>query len=29
MPLKKPADTDAFVAACRKVRFWDRVAAER
>jgi len=27
--LKAPADADAFVALCRKVRFWDRAGAER
>ena len=25
----KPADCETFVAACRKLRFWDRAAAER
>jgi len=29
IPLNKAADADTFVAACRKVRFWDRAAAER
>ncbi len=27
--LNKAGDCDAFVAACRKLRFWDRAAAER
>ncbi len=27
--LKKAGDCDGFVAACRKLRFWDRAAAER
>jgi catalase len=27
--LDKPGDCEAFVAACRKLRFWDRAAAER
>ena len=29
IPLKTANDCDGFVAACRKLRFWDRVAAER
>ena len=29
LPLNKPGECDAFVAACRKVRFWDRAGAER
>ena len=29
LQLNKPTDADAFVAACRKLRFWDRTAAER
>ncbi|QEL20652.1 catalase [Limnoglobus roseus] len=29
LPLNKAGDADAFVAACRKLRFWDRAAAER
>ena len=29
VPLNKPADCEAFVTACRKLRFWDRAAAER
>ncbi|WP_165251490.1 catalase [Paludisphaera soli] len=29
VPLKAAADAQAFVAACRKVRFWDRAGAER
>ena len=29
MPLNKAGDCDGFVAACRKLRFWDRAAAER
>ena len=29
VPLNKAADAEAFVAACRKVRFWDRQGAER
>ncbi|MDY3556653.1 catalase [Gemmata sp. JC717] len=29
LPLNKPEECDAFVAACRKVRFWGRAAAER
>lgn len=29
IPLNKPADADTFIAACRKIRFWDRAAAER
>ena len=29
VPLKKAGDCDGFVAACRKLRFWDRAAAER
>ncbi|QEL17617.1 catalase [Limnoglobus roseus] len=29
LPLNKPGDADAFVAACRKLRFWDRAGAER
>jgi catalase len=29
LPLNKAAECEAFVAACRKVRFWDRAAAER
>ncbi|QEH36440.1 Catalase C [Aquisphaera giovannonii] len=29
IPLKAPKDCKAFVTACRKVRFWDRVNAER
>ena len=28
IPLNKPADCAAFVAACRKIRFWDRANAE-
>jgi catalase len=27
--LEKGADADTFVTLCRKVRFWDRAAAER
>ena len=29
IPLNKVGDCDGFVAACRKLRFWDRAAAER
>jgi catalase len=29
VPLNKASDCAAFIAACRKVRFWDRAAAER
>ena len=29
IPLNSPADCDGFVAACRKLRFWDRAHAER
>jgi catalase len=29
LPLNKAGEVDAFVAACRKVRFWDRAVAER
>ncbi len=29
VPLNTPGDCDRFVAACRKLRFWDRAAAER
>ncbi|AMV23343.1 Catalase C [Gemmata sp. SH-PL17] len=29
VPLNKAGDCDTFVAACRKLRFWDRAAAER
>ena len=29
VPLNKAGDCDGFVAACRKLRFWDRAAAER
>jgi catalase len=29
LPLNKAAECEAFVAACRKIRFWDRAAAER
>ena len=29
IPLNKAGDCAAFVAACRKIRFWDRLAAER
>ena len=29
VPLKTAKDCDSFVANCRKLRFWDRVAAER
>lgn len=29
IPLKTAADCTSFVAACRKLRFWDRVGAER
>ncbi|MHB1560770.1 MAG: catalase [Isosphaeraceae bacterium] len=29
LPLDRPGDCDAFVAACRKLRFWDRADAER
>ncbi len=29
VPLGKAGDCDAFVAACRKLRFWDRAGAER
>jgi catalase len=29
VPLNKPGDCNAFVAACRRLRFWDRTAAER
>jgi catalase len=29
VPLNEAGDADAFVAACRKIRFWDRAAAER
>ena len=29
MPLKSAGDCDAFIAACRTLRFWDRAAAER
>jgi catalase len=29
LPLNKAGDADAFLAACRKVRFWDRAGAER
>ena len=29
IPLNKAGDCDGFVAACRKLRFWDRAAAER
>jgi len=29
VPLKAAADAQAFVAACRKVRFWERAGAER
>ncbi|WP_315854065.1 catalase [Gemmata palustris] len=29
VPLNKAGDCDAFVAACRKLRFWDRAAAQR
>jgi len=29
LPLKTAADCDRFVAACRKLRFWDREGAER
>ena len=28
-PANKAGDCDGFVAACRKLRFWDRAAAER
>ena len=29
IPLGKPADCDAFLEACRKIRFWERADAER
>jgi len=29
IPLNKDGDCDGFVATCRKLRFWDRAAAER
>lgn len=29
IPLKKAADCDGFVTACRKLRFWERTGAER
>ena len=29
IPLKSAGDCDGFVTACRKLRFWDRAAAER
>ena len=29
VPLNKAGDCDGFVATCRKLRFWDRAAAER
>ena len=29
IPLNKAGDCDGFVATCRKLRFWDRAAAER
>ena len=29
LPLNKAGDADGFIAACRKVRFWDRAGAER
>ena len=29
VPLNKAGDCDTFVAACRKLRFWDRAAAQR
>ena len=29
VPLDKAGDCDGFVASCRKLRFWDRAAAER
>ena len=29
VPLNKAGECDAFVATCRKLRFWDRAAAER
>lgn len=29
MPLNSPGDCTAFIAACRKLRFWDRTGAER
>jgi catalase len=29
IPLNSAGDCDAFLAACRKLRFWDRPAAER
>lgn len=29
LPLNKASEVEAFVAACRKLRFWDRAAAER
>jgi len=28
-PLKQPGDCDGFIAACRKLRFWERAGAER
>jgi catalase len=28
-PLNKADEVGAFVTACRKIRFWDRAAAER
>ena len=27
--LKSASDTETFIAACRKLRFWDRAGAER
>ncbi|WZO96115.1 catalase [Isosphaeraceae bacterium EP7] len=29
VPLNAPGDCEAFIAACRKIRFWDRAGAER
>jgi catalase len=29
LPLNQPAEASAYVAACRKIRFWERTAAER
>ena len=29
VPLKDAKSCDAFITQCRKLRFWDRVAAER
>jgi catalase len=29
LPLNKAAETTAFIGSCRKIRFWDRAAAER